>query len=94
MTELQARYKAVCRAYIKEFCDKQDLYFEYAVLDDLGGMLCFSNEYFINFDNIRLDIDEDAPKGLILDWHEKSLKHYEKKNINYYSYLKGARYEV
>ena len=84
---------------IELFCKKQDLYFDYAINDDLTGVICFSNEYFLNFSDIVKDLKKDVPKGFILQWEEDTIvfnlfKDEDKqKFINYNSYLMGLRYD-
>jgi len=76
--------------YIRKFEKKHELYFEFSVADDLMNMLCFGPYYFDITDVIK-DIDNDYPKGLIIDWHEDSIEFYPKQ-INFESYVKGLRF--
>lgn len=76
--------------YIRKFENKHDVSFEFAVADDLMNMLCFDPYYFDITDVIK-DIDNDYPKGLIIDWHEDSIEFYPKQ-INFESYAKGLRF--
>lgn len=79
----QAYNKAVS-AYIKAFCKKQDLQFDFWVCDD-PGTVAFFGDYCFNFDDIRFDLDTEQKKNLILRWHDwrvdRGLK--EEEVINY-----------
>lgn len=89
---LKDGFNIIAQRYIEEFCKKHDRYFDYAVADDMGGIICISNEYFFNFNDIRFDIDNDCPKELIFQWQDDCLEN-DPKYINYQSYFKGLRFE-
>ena len=76
--------------YVNIFCKKHDLYFEFWVADLAGTIGCFSNEYYVDFETIRLDLEKDADKNVFFDWYEITLELGMKDEpiINYYSYLK------
>jgi hypothetical protein len=91
---LQRRYEINCNEYIKRFCKKQELDFEYWVGDNIGGVASFGDVYFFNFTDIVWDINSNQPKGLILDWLEDCLDQQKTVIgiINYFSYSKGLRF--
>jgi hypothetical protein len=71
------------------------LIFEYAVGDDLTGMLCFGDNYF-NLSDIVYDIDNKLPIPLIYQWQNDGIEAHFKGNekvINFQGYAKGLRYE-
>lgn len=78
--------------YVKLFEKKHGLSFDFWAADMVGTVACFS-DYYIDFEDIRLDLEKDAPKGLFLEWYDITLDaHLSKERIiNYYSYLKGFR---
>ena len=94
MTPLQKSYIAIAEQYLKAFIKKQGYEFSYWVADDVGGVACFIDQYFFGFDDIRIDIDKKAKKGLIFKWQDDVVDNHEKKgNINYISYIKGLMYK-
>ena len=91
MKTLSKRYEEICNEYLDLFCEKHDVYYDYWVADQVGGIIEISDAFF-NFDDIRLDIDLDAPKeekNSIWDWYWSNID--SEQIINYYSYLKGLR---
>ena len=46
-------------------------------------------DYYFDFQDIKLDIDEDVPEPIILEWYDFSLENEVK--VNYKSWLKGYR---
>lgn len=86
--QLQKNYEKSCNAYVKEFCKKHDVEFEYWV-DSVGGVAMI-NDYFFNFSDIVWDINSGQPKELIFEWYDECVGVADK-SINYYSYTKGLR---
>jgi len=86
---LNKRFEKIVNEYIAEFCKKQDVELEYWVAEDIGG-ICSIGDMFLTFDNIRLDIDKEAPKGLITEWYWADIT--AKQTINYWSYIRGLRH--
>lgn len=94
MTRLQKlydRYESVAMEYITEFCSKHDLDFDGWTGIAIGEIAYFEDGTAFEFSDIRLDIDNDCPKGLILQWYSDSYNNPDK-TINYYSYSKGLRF--
>ena len=92
-TTLKERFEKVANEYLDVFTKKQDLYCDGWIGDDVGGICGFIEQYFFTLDDMRLDIDLNAPKGLILRWQEDNLEAGRDKYINYTSYIKGARHK-
>jgi hypothetical protein len=86
--KLKDSYEKIVMRYIKIFCKKQGLEFDYWVGDRVGEIAAFGCIFYFNFENIRYDIDTDQPKGLIIDWLHHGL---DGSRQNYYSYSKGLR---
>lgn len=87
-------YIDACNRYVAEFCRKHDFKNPdwYWVGGQIGTVLAL-NDYFIDFQDIRYDIDEQIPTFKYWDWYEASLKRAElgiKGEINYKSYCEGA----
>lgn len=77
--------------YIDLFEKKHELSFEFWVADLSGTTACFSMGYYVNFEDIRLDLEKNVPKDLFLEWYELTidLGLEDKPIINYSSFLKG-----
>lgn len=61
------------------------------VADDIGGV-CLVGDYYLDFSDIKCDVDKDAPKGEIFEWYEYDMlmRDCGLNTINYRSWLKGA----
>lgn len=88
---MRKKLNKILKKYIKKFEKKHDLTFEFAVSDDLMGVISFGDVLFFNINDIVYDIDTKQPKGLIIDWLYDSIN--QDKYINFQSYSKGLRYE-
>ena len=84
-------FEYATRNLIKEFCDKQDLQFEFENSDIEAGVVCLS-DYFFNIEDIYYDMKHNKPKDKILQWYDYVLTH--ESNINYRSYCMGMREEL
>lgn len=89
---MKPELKTALEIYIKEFEAKHELAFDSAVGNDLMGVLDFGCTEFFSMSDIVEDIDNNYPKGLILQWHEDTIEHHPK-YINLRSYATGLRYE-
>lgn len=80
----------VIEKYVKLFEKKHDVYFEFWVLDRTGTIACFSNEYYIDFDDLRLDLEENISKKMFFAWYELALNLGLKNEpiINYRTFIK------
>ena len=91
MSKLKEKYEFIVNEYIKEFCDKQELDFDFWLGDQIGGIAFFGDALFFNFTDIVFDINSEQPKNLIIDWIYDSIDNSDVR-INYYSYSKGLRF--
>ena len=93
---LKAYYEKACNEYIKAFCKKQGIEFDYWISDEVGGIAQFIDQYFFDMQTIRHDIDTNQPKGLIMQWQNDCVDNgnIEREKINYKSYSKGIRFET
>lgn len=73
------------------FCAKQECYADGWIGSYKGGINSFADAY-LSFEDIRLDLELDAPKGEIFKWYWKNVES-DKRIVNYKSYLKGLRVE-
>ncbi|HHV04429.1 MAG TPA: hypothetical protein GXX64_11105 [Bacteroidales bacterium] len=93
---LKTKFETVCEMYVEAFMRKHGFFDdrtgEYAdyewVADEVGSILCLA-DYFINFDDIRRDIDEEVPKDKYFEYYDHCIETEIK--INYKSYLMGGR---
>ncbi len=78
--------------YVMLFSRKHDIEFDSWVGNRVGTVALF-DDYFIDFDNIRYDLETEAPKAKFFEWYDFALerKATNETNVNYYSYLKGFR---
>lgn len=93
---------ALAEAFLnKQFHDEEDeepirigqgYHDAYWVGDDIGGVLCYGDEWFFNVGEMAEDLKEDAPKEEILKWHDYIMECNEAglSCINYHSWLHGA----
>ena len=82
----QAEYEASCNTYIKLFCLKHDIDFDFWV-SDIPGSVAFFGDYSFCFTDIVWDINSDQPKEKIFEWFEFYLENTHGA-INYYMYTK------
>lgn len=92
---LRDKLDNILKEYIRLFEEKHEVFFDYAIRDDLMGLLCFG-EYLFVVGDVIYDIDNDLPKSLIFQWQDDSFDsiinpHHKK--INLQSYAMGLRFE-
>ena len=84
---LKNDFEKVCAAYISDFEEKQGITFK-CFTDNIAGGLCeFKEGYFINMYEIIIDLEQKAPKGLILHWHDAITETENLVNDNYKTFL-------
>lgn len=69
---MKQQFETICNRYIKAFEQKHDYYFDYWVADQVGTIACFG-DYFIDFEQIRYDIDNDVPRGKFIEFYDAQL---------------------
>lgn len=94
--QLRKEWEEILMGYIRKFEKKHDVKLQYAVDDDIMGVLDFGYVYFFNATDVVYDMDHNLPKGLILQWAEDSIddsKNPTRQTINLQSYAMGLRFE-
>jgi hypothetical protein len=94
LQQMQYDFRVAVAAYVQEFCNKHDWVYNPAdwVAGDVGGVIEI-NDMFINFDDIRVDIDNEFDKDAFVEWFEYEQRVTElgcTQHINYKSFALGA----
>jgi len=95
---LQLRYLQVLDEYIELFEEKEELQFNGFIGRQFGGVCEFSDMLF-DFLDIKYSIDNNLPKGMIIQWYDHNIQYNIDKepgqicNINLHAYSKGIRHE-
>ena len=96
--KLKLDYNLAVENYIKAFCKKHGIDFEFWISDEVGSV-CNIGDYFFDFQDIKTDIDLNVStkeNESIFAWQTYVLEAQEKKakyQINFKSWLKGVRNE-
>lgn len=96
---LQEQFNKIANKYIKAFSKKQDFVLDFWVADIIGDTAFFADMCF-SYDNIRLDVDYNVPKGEIVKWYNFAIEEHYTENkgdftlltISYKSWLINAGY--
>ena len=88
MEKLKKNLDKAIQDYVDRFCDKYDFQFFGWISNDTGTIGLF-NDYYFDFEVVRLDLENDIPKRLLIEWYDLTIElHYAGKNtINYKSFL-------
>lgn len=87
---IKRNFNAVAKQYVERFLVKQGyeengIPFDYDwIADDVGGVISVS-DLFINFNDIRLDMDSDIPSGVYIEYYDSVIENGS--NMNYRTYL-------
>lgn len=89
MKKLQKEYYRICNQYLLEFCKKHEWDFEWWVSDE-PGTIAMIGDYFIAFDQMRYDIDNNIDEAAFIKWYDYALElGMEDKNfLSYESWCK------
>ena len=91
---LKEKYNALQKEYIEAFMRKHGFiedngdYFDYNIGGQQGEHVNIS-DYFLSYDDIRMDIDKEVVKDVFFDYYNHCIEN--ESNVNYNSYLMGAR---
>lgn len=92
---LKQQYIDACNAYLEVFCEKHGFEYDIAsnewVANDVGGC-CMLSDFCVSFDDMKTDIDMDAPKEEYWNYYEYSLEAYDLgfNCPNYANWLRGC----
>ena len=91
---LESSFNDIVMSYIIEFEEKHTITFDFFVGKNVGQVAMFG-DYYIDFDDIRLDIDKNVNESLFFEWYDGTTSRAleEKPTVNYESYVMGFRYE-
>ena len=89
ISEIKERLDNCIDLYTDLFCQKQEVYAEGWIGEIKGEINCFADA-FLSFEDIRIDLEMNIPKGEIWNWYWDNVEN-DKKAINYYSYALGLR---
>jgi len=78
-TALQINLENAINDYIRVFVKKHGYEFSYWVSGEVGGIACFIDQYYFNFDDIRNDIDKKVKRELIFKKQDKEVDRHFKK---------------
>ena len=93
--ELKQQFEEVCKAYLDAFVKRHDLVSADWIGPGVGANVCANDDVFLDFDDIRYDVDNAASLSVneIWDWVDycRRLEYLEcPKKINFPSWCKGA----
>jgi hypothetical protein len=91
--KLKKQHENVCNDYIKAFCKKQDLEFQFWVADIVGEIACFGDIYFFDFTDIVHDIKTEQPPQKIIQWVHERLEGSTIYSC-YYTYTNSLRFTI
>lgn len=89
INEIKERLDNCIDLYTDLFCLKQEVSSDGWIGEIKGGINCFADAY-LSFEDIRLDLELEVPKGVIFKWYWDNIENGSQM-INYHSYLKGLR---
>ena len=72
VNKLKTDYNNARNAYVLEYCKKQGLEFEAWI-----GDVLVASDYFLDFNEVRYDIDTKQPKGWHLEYYDYALSVHE-----------------
>jgi hypothetical protein len=91
---LKQDFDTLCNEYAKLFEEKHEIDFDYWIGGQVGDLASFNEYYAFNIHEIKEDIDNDYPAGLILQWVADNTENVDYgTNINLKSYAMGLRYD-
>ena len=94
LNKLKNDWENLTIEYVKIFCEKHEMYYEEDswVGNKIGEIICIG-DYYIDFSDIKYDIDNNVPEEKFDLWYWKSLEVYQitgKNYMSYESFCKGA----
>jgi hypothetical protein len=90
---LEKRYVEAVNEYVQAFCDKHGYERPECWVGDRVGEILEVNDMFVDFRNIKIDIDNSVPEEVFEQWYNYTLRLGElgcEKTISYWSFALGA----
>ena len=92
---LKKSYEDACNAYLEAFCEKHGFDYDEAAnswVANVVGDCCLLGDYCVPFDEMKIDIDMDAPNEEYWNYYEYSLEAYDLgfNCPNYANWLRGC----
>ena len=93
--KLKTDYIKSVGAYMEVWCDKHG--FEYDDTEWIGddvGTIYLAGDYFIGFNDVRYDIDNNLDEPVFLEWYDYCVDIHEfdyERNVTLAAYSKGYR---
>ena len=90
---LEKRYVEAVNEYVQAFCDKHGYGKPEGWVANRVGETLIVSDMFVDFADIKIDIDHNVPEEVFEQWYNYTLRLRElgcKKNINYWSFSLGA----
>ena len=70
-------YNKVANRYVKKLEMQYNMYFDFWVADEVGGVALFG-DFFIGYDDIRYLVDNYIPFNLFLAWYAEMSEQFAK----------------
>ena len=74
---LREELEEILMRYIRKFEKKHDVQLQYAVDDDIMGVLNFGDAYFFDATDVVYGIDHNLPKEMVLDWYNDTIDYHK-----------------
>lgn len=97
--KLKKDFENAVHSYMIRFCDKHGCYYDptFWVGNNIGGVVCV-DDMFLDFEDIRYDIETEQPKRNIKDWYNYTSEQLKLQTytddipqVNYKSWCMGLR---
>ena len=90
MKTLKEQFNEITKEYVSLFSKKHDIEFDGWIGDNVGEIAFFA-DYFVDFEDIRYDIDNDIEEKKFFEWYdmEIDLALAGKPTVNYRNFLKN-----
>lgn len=82
---MKEKYEEAVMAYVNAFAEKHEFDFDGWVGDYVGEIACFG-DFFVNFDDIRIDIDTNQHVSMFSKWYYSEA--FNINRINYRTFIK------
>lgn len=67
--DLKTRYKYCCDDYVKAFAEWMGFSLDYFWVSDNAGTVLFICDYYVDFDNVRLVVDNAIHPDTFFEWY-------------------------